>query len=51
MDEWDGYGLGAVDLAAAWPNIAIANTQIGLVILGLEPRCLPPRQSSGRVSE
>lgn len=51
VDQWDGYGLGAVDLAAAWPNIAVANTQIGLVVLGLESRCLPPRRPAGRVTE
>ncbi len=49
IDHWDGFGLGAVEIAAAWPNIAVANNRIGLIVLGLKPECLPPRQPSGRV--
>ena len=51
IDHWDGFGLGAVGLSAAWPNLVIANSRIGLIVLGLKPECLPPRQSSGRVSQ
>lgn len=50
IDQWDGIGRGAVDLAAAWPNLAVANDQVGLIILGLKPECMPPRQVSGRTA-
>ena len=50
IDQWDGIGRGAVDLAAAWPNLAVANDQVGLIILGLKPECMPPRQVSGRTT-
>lgn len=51
IDHWDGFGLGAVEIAAAWPNIAVANERIGLIVLGLKPECLPPRKPSGRVRQ
>ena len=50
IDHWDGIGRGAVDLDAAWPNLAVANDQIGLIVLGLKPECMPPRQASGRTT-
>jgi hypothetical protein len=50
VDHWDGIGRGAVDLDAAWPNLAVANDQIGLIVLGLKPECMPPRQASGRTT-
>jgi hypothetical protein len=48
IDQWDGIGRGAVALAAAWPNLAVANDQVGLIVLGLKAECMPPRQASGR---
>jgi hypothetical protein len=48
IDHWGGFGLGAIEIAAAWPNIAVANDRIGLIVLNLKPECLPPRQTSGR---
>ncbi len=51
IEHWDGFGLGAVEIAAAWPNIAVANERIGLIVLGLKPECLPPRKPSGRVRQ
>jgi hypothetical protein len=51
IDHWDGFSLGTVGLAAAWPNLVIANDRIGLIVLGLKTECLPPRRPGGRVSQ
>jgi len=49
IDHLGDLGMGAEDLATAWPSIAASNVQIGTSVLGLHRSCQPPRHPSSRV--
>lgn len=51
LDHWQAPGLSVEHLATAWPTVAFSDSARGTVALGLDPSCLPPRQSSGRLGQ
>ena len=50
IDHLQELGMGAEDLATAWPSIAASNVQFGTSVLGLHRSCQPPRHPSSRVA-
>ena len=48
IDHLQELGMGAEDLATAWPSIAASNVQFGTSVLGLHRSCQPPRHPSSR---
>lgn len=50
IDRFQDLGMGADDLATAWPSIAASNLIAGTAVLGLHRSCQPPRQPSSRVT-
>lgn len=49
IDRYQNLGMGAEDLATAWPSIAASNVESGTAVLGLHRSCQPPRQPSSRI--
>lgn len=49
IDHLQELGMGAEDLATAWPSIAASNVLVGTAVLGLHRSCQPPRRPSSRV--
>ena len=49
IDHLQELGMGAEDLATAWPSIAASNVEVGTSVLGLHRTCQPPRRPSSRV--
>lgn len=50
IDHLAELGMGAQDLAAAWPSIAASNVHFGTSVLGLHRSCQPPRHPSSRLT-
>jgi hypothetical protein len=50
IDHLQELGMGAEDLATAWPSIAASNVEFGTSVLGLHRSCQPPRRPSSRVT-
>jgi len=50
IDHLQELGMGAGDLATAWPSIAASNVDFGTAVLGLHPSCQPPRHPSSRLT-
>ena len=50
VDRWEEAGMQVNGLATAWPSIALATHDFGLVVLGLKSSCIPPRHPSSRVT-
>jgi hypothetical protein len=49
LEHWTSNDLSVESLATAWPTIAFTDTASRAVVLGVDPSCMPPRLSSGRV--
>jgi hypothetical protein len=50
VDHLQEPGMGAQDLATAWPTIAASDVDFGTAVLGLHRSCQPPRRPSSRVT-
>ncbi len=50
VDRWFADQLSTRDLAADWPLIVNSNGTLGLTVIGLDRRCLPPRRPSSRTA-
>lgn len=50
VDHLQELGMGAEDLATAWPSIAATNVGFGTSVLGLRRSCQPPRRPSSRAT-
>jgi hypothetical protein len=48
MDSWSINHVYTRDLAVDWPLIVHSTGSLGLTVLGLDRRCMPPRRPSSR---